>query len=1466
MNTSASSFIIRATFTLDPNIGSVPLEVGVPFTVYWVKQGNIPNVKLMYSPDNFFSDFRPIEPTAAGIVANTDSCTNDPTKGCYVWTVPDIEDAKDTNVKFKLADPNDLDAYTISNPFTIIPRFTVVAPNGNADVNLTQKLKVGTPYTISWTSTSSQAKTPRVTLLYSVTGGAPYDKTIGTVDNTGTYNWVTANGGVPDDISTQVRVGVRDASDNIAFDESNYNFRIISDILLSAPNGGLTYDSGDPFTVTWTNKGTVPHVELTYSTAGANFTTPTPVTIHSQWPNGAGIGTTYAWTIPDAIGRNVRVRVRSLTDESLDISDADFRIRGKIVPDSPDSADRVPIGKNFTIRWRSYGSIPNVKIHYDTANGAGGYPYQIVSSAPGCAVVAPATYCDGTYVWTNIPDTAAAQARVRIADTRPLESDVVQVTEPFQIIGNFTIVSLNGGQVLRVAENHDIVWTWGGTIPVVKLYYTRETGDPDSVAWTEIDPLVVKNFSGDGKQQNGANNTIQRKYTWTIPDDIAPALRIKVADATNPAVYDVSDAPFKIRGDFLLTSPNGDPDLEKTERYVTSVYTSGEGQVVTWNTTGTIPNVKLEYSNDDFVDDIHTVTESAPNKGSYYWEIPDAVLKDVEGRFVGPNLIKIRVVDANDPDVYDGSENPFYVDYYYVKWIVRDLSTYNLLSELGVREVKTQDLEYTFWAEGGMGATQPDPGGYTRIQPTPAGTWLATWSKTGYGDMAQVVTLSKKNSTLNPPLETDPTYMLLMETTAVHIYISDSRFTYDPGTDKMDVVAWLSRDGSLLTGVLNAEIEIYDGTTLLTGAPIVLAETGEDTGIFGAVLENVGEEPYNLKSGKTYLARVKTQIASQVPNNVWYQTPTAFEITTPSKLQEVVDTVNEKLDKPISEVSNELNAQLLAQTITIQSAMEEQTEFIDEKMTEQTQIIKDSLAEMNASMNAALVALEDSTAKSLVAVKRLEDTSMKFSWKATVSPNPALIGEVVTIQAQGIQKLKPLLSIYNNENTQVFSNVQLAESAVNPGNYYFSFQVATGSFTAGKSYTFVVSEETTGGLASGSGVIESTTLGAIMVLVASAPGAEQAAKEALDAIQGLEAVMTKGGDVAGLKAQIADIKSTVDQLPNLLKSSLKSEKPEDSISGVNKTLEAMALKLESLAGKEGYDLSELVGRAISTDPTIKEIRQKSDDIDLGVAVVQKTIEAKLGTTEDPIIMVSYTSGSVVLRVVAVNPSDSKTQDVPVKIYLPQEARPDNILDRGDLEVGYDYDKATYYVFKDKITLLPKETKVFQVEIEDIWFVSDEILNRLKTQTDAILDRLKETPYFDQAKIVAATIHGRLAQIAVSQADESLNKELHIGLYRSNLKVIEEIKKDIAKLEKLLVSVGAPPAPEILAETKLNLKTPSRATTWFLIFAILVFIGLLGAVFFFTWQAQVRISKEFPESKGNPTSSPDEHGGNPPGVS
>ena len=293
---SASPFIIRASLGfVEPTTTTPALEVGQPFLIIWSKQGNIANVKLEYSPGNndFTTDIRPIEPTADGIVPNINAAGCDITEGCYSWTVPDIEDTKDENIKLRIRDPNDSGAEAISEVFKIVSKLTVLSPNGNADSAQTDQFKVATSYPLTWSSSSTQARTPNVNLYYSTNGGGSYN-IITTTVNDGSYPWITANGGVPDLIGTEVRIRVEDATEAAlctsslgtrACDQSNNNFKIISDFTLTAPDGGgAPLEVGDPLTVTWSYKGTLAtnEVELAYSTAGSDFSNPVvfQTTIH----------------------------------------------------------------------------------------------------------------------------------------------------------------------------------------------------------------------------------------------------------------------------------------------------------------------------------------------------------------------------------------------------------------------------------------------------------------------------------------------------------------------------------------------------------------------------------------------------------------------------------------------------------------------------------------------------------------------------------------------------------------------------------------------------------------------------------------------------------------------------------------------------------------------------------------------------------------------------------------------------------------------------------------------------------------------------------------------------------------------------------------------------------------------------------------------------------------------------------
>ena len=195
-------------------------------------------------------------------------------------------------------------------------------PNG------AETLIVGTSYNILW---NSYGTIPKANLYYSIDGGLNYTSTIATaVSNTNTYAWT-----VPDVIGTQVRVKAANFDDvNNVFDTSNADFTVKGSITLTYPNGSETLIVDEVKNITWNKTGNLGNAKLVYSTdAGATYPELTN-TIAASVP---ADNLTYAWTIPDKIGINLKVKIYSLTyTDVMDESNAVFAIKGSLVITAPD--------------------------------------------------------------------------------------------------------------------------------------------------------------------------------------------------------------------------------------------------------------------------------------------------------------------------------------------------------------------------------------------------------------------------------------------------------------------------------------------------------------------------------------------------------------------------------------------------------------------------------------------------------------------------------------------------------------------------------------------------------------------------------------------------------------------------------------------------------------------------------------------------------------------------------------------------------------------------------------------------------------------------------------------------------------------------------------------------------------------------------------------------------------------------
>ncbi len=188
-------------------------------------------------------------------------------------------------------------------------------------------------------------------------------------------------------------------------------------------------------------------------------------------------------------------------------------------------------------------------------------------------------------------------------------------------LGTLSLVFPNGGESLPIGTNQNITWTSTGTIANVRIEYSTNNGS----AWSDI----IASTANDGI------------YPWPIPNTASNQCLVRVSDAVNAAVNDASNAIFSINVSSTITvnSPNGGES-----------WMGGSVHNITWNSSGTVGNVKLEYSTNNGAN-WTTIIVSTTNDGTEPWTLP----------FTPSSQYLVRVSDAGNAAIFDDSNAAFTV-------------------------------------------------------------------------------------------------------------------------------------------------------------------------------------------------------------------------------------------------------------------------------------------------------------------------------------------------------------------------------------------------------------------------------------------------------------------------------------------------------------------------------------------------------------------------------------------------------------------------------------------------------------------------------------------------------------------------------------------------------------------------------------------------------------------------------------
>ncbi len=382
-----------------------------------------------------------------------------------------------------------------------------------------------------------------------------------------------------------------------------------SNITVLTPNGGESWETGSAQAIRWTSSGSVGNVRIEYSVNdGQDWGGVTAST-----PNDGS----YTWTVPDQVSTACLVRIGDASDgEPHDRGDSTFAI----VPPPPPSIEVVApnggeswiAGTSHSITWNSTGHIDLVKIERSIDSGAT------------WSVVATTTSNDGVYAW-YVPETISTTCLIRISDASdgdPCDTSdaVFAIVEPPP--PGIALLSPNGGETWQQGAIQTIRWTSSGGVGSVAIEYSANAG----ADWA----VVTNGTSNDGS------------YGWVVPRTPSDGCLVRVYEASDGMPADTSDTTFEIlrAPSLTITAPNGG-----------EVWQIGAIRDITWESSGTVGNVSIQYSTNGGAS-WRDVFSNTANDGSYAWPVPDTPSEEC--------LVRIMQTSGGSPG--DTSDAPFVLE------------------------------------------------------------------------------------------------------------------------------------------------------------------------------------------------------------------------------------------------------------------------------------------------------------------------------------------------------------------------------------------------------------------------------------------------------------------------------------------------------------------------------------------------------------------------------------------------------------------------------------------------------------------------------------------------------------------------------------------------------------------------------------------------------------------------------------
>ncbi len=342
--------------------------------------------------------------------------------------------------------------------------------------------------------------------------------------------------------------------------------------------------------------------------------------LQSSYPASA---TYYDWTVVNKPSDSCFVRITDVANPSVQSSNypgSPFKIPKPAL--QIDNVDASVYGRTaLPISWTSAG-VQTIRLLASYNNGLS---YSVIAdNIPASA---------GYYNWI-VTNTTATNCFIVIqsADTYSLSDTTGQLFSIKQLPGA-TAVKYHGGSY----DGHSSATNKQKSVQVVtpntKVQLTPNTTFPITWNSTSVNQVNIKYSIDSGATwlsiATGVTATVFI-YNWTVPATPSAKCLVKIADASDSTVFDVSDSVFIIKANMLKFSA---PALN-------DVYYRGQVMPISWTSQG-LSKVNITYLDGSVLKTIQSGVTAANEV--YNWIVPTGI----------PDSIGLKISDNDNPSLTD---------------------------------------------------------------------------------------------------------------------------------------------------------------------------------------------------------------------------------------------------------------------------------------------------------------------------------------------------------------------------------------------------------------------------------------------------------------------------------------------------------------------------------------------------------------------------------------------------------------------------------------------------------------------------------------------------------------------------------------------------------------------------------------------------------------------------------------------